>query len=99
MYRIKEVAEITAISVRTLHHYDQIGILVPQKGENLYRLYSDEDIDRLQTILFYKVLVFLKGDPRPFDSGQSVPIKEFIKKRSLTKRAKRTPRGALRIHR
>lgn len=89
MYRIKEVAEITGVSVRTLHHYDQIGLLVPQKGENLYRLYSDEDIDRLQTILFYKVLGFsLKEIQDLLIQDSQDRIKSLLKQEALLKEQK-----------
>ncbi len=58
MYLIKKVSEISGVSVRTLHHYDEIGLLTPQKNENGYRYYSEEDMSLLQTILFYKYLGF-----------------------------------------
>ena len=40
MYLIKYVSEISGVSVRTLHHYDEIGLLSPQKKENGYRYYT-----------------------------------------------------------
>jgi transcriptional activator, tipA family, putative len=58
MYQIKEAAQLSGVSVKTLHHYDKIGLLVPQKSENGYRLYSEADLERLQIILFYKYLGF-----------------------------------------
>lgn len=58
MYLIKKVSEISGVSVRTLHHYDKIGLLSPQKQENGYRYYSEEDMSYLQMILFYKYLGF-----------------------------------------
>ncbi len=58
MYLIKKVSEISGVSVRTLHHYDEIGLLSPKKHENGYRYYSEEDISLLQMILFYKYLEF-----------------------------------------
>jgi DNA-binding transcriptional MerR regulator len=55
MYKVKEVADLAGISVRTLHHYDNIGLLTPAVTEaNGYRLYSEEDLARLQQILFLK---------------------------------------------
>lgn len=54
--------------MRTLHYYDEIGLLSPQKFENGYRYYNNDDIFILQIILFYKYLGFslkdikLKGD-------------------------------------
>lgn len=51
----KEVAKLTGISVRTLHHYDQIGLLCPdRKKENGYREYSEADLEKLQQILFFR---------------------------------------------
>lgn len=50
-----EVATLTGISVRTLHHYDEIQILSPNRNsENGYRQYNDTDLDKLQQILFFK---------------------------------------------
>lgn len=57
--KIKEVANLVGISVRTLHHYDQIGLLVPSGATAAgYRLYSDNDLEVLQQILFFKELGF-----------------------------------------
>lgn len=58
MYLVQEAAKMSGVSVRTLHYYDHIGLLSPDKKENNYRLYSEEDLDRLQQILFYKYLGF-----------------------------------------
>ena len=58
MYHIKEAAELSGVSVKTLHYYDKIGLLVPVKSENGYRTYSQEDLERLQVILYYKYLGF-----------------------------------------
>ncbi|WP_141432105.1 MerR family transcriptional regulator [Bacillus sp. 03113] len=57
--RVKEVADLVGISVRTLHHYDEIGLLTPEETtEAGYRLYSDENLSTLQQILFFKELGF-----------------------------------------
>ena len=58
MYLIKQVSEISGVSVRTLHHYDEIGLLSPKKQENGYRYYTDEELSQLQMILYYKYLGF-----------------------------------------
>lgn len=58
MYLIKKVSDISGVSVRTLHHYDEIGLLSPRKNENGYRYYSEDDMSLLQMILFYKYLRF-----------------------------------------
>ena len=57
MLKIKEVANLVGISVRTLHHYDEIGLLKPSRvGDNGYRYYGEESVLRLQQILFYREL-------------------------------------------
>ncbi|SDD37509.1 DNA-binding transcriptional regulator, MerR family [Paenibacillus sp. UNCCL117] len=57
--KVREVADLTGISVRTLHHYDEIGLLVPDgTTEAGYRLYSDDNLAMLQQILFYRELGF-----------------------------------------
>lgn len=58
MYLVNETAEISGVSVRTLHYYDQIDLLSPSKADNQYRYYTDADFQRLQMILFYKYLGF-----------------------------------------
>lgn len=58
-YRVKEVAEMVGISVRTLHHYDQVGLLKPESLSPAgYRHYNDRDLERLQQVLFFKELGF-----------------------------------------
>lgn len=64
MYKIQEAARIACVSVRTLRHYDQIGLLVPTKAENGYRLYSEADMDALQSILYFRYLGFPLGEIR-----------------------------------
>lgn len=47
--KVKEVAELFGISIRTLHHYDKIGLLTPSEvTDNRYRLYSEENLETLQ---------------------------------------------------
>jgi DNA-binding transcriptional MerR regulator len=56
---ISEVAQLAGVSVRTLHHYDEIGLLVPSaRSENGYRRYSDDDVRRLSSVLVFKQLGF-----------------------------------------
>ncbi len=56
---VGQVAGISGVTVRTLHHYDEVGLLSPG-GRSLagYRLYSEEDLERLERILYYKELGF-----------------------------------------
>ena len=59
MKTVTEVARITGVSVRTLHHYDAIGLLRPTAvTEAGYRLYDNNALGRLQTILLFRQLQF-----------------------------------------
>ena len=54
---VGEVARLSGVTVRTLHHYDQIGLLVPSgRTGSGYRAYDDRDIERLQEILAHREL-------------------------------------------
>lgn len=56
---VKQVSELTGISVRTLQYYDEIGLLAPTKlTDSGYRLYDDAALGTLQQILFFKELDF-----------------------------------------
>lgn len=58
-YLVKEVADMAGISVRMLHHYDKIGLLKPESVSPAgYRLYTDQELEKLQQVLFYKELDF-----------------------------------------
>ena len=55
MRTVKEISDLTGISVRTLHYYDEIGLLKPtQKSDAGYRLYDDKALETLQQILFFR---------------------------------------------
>lgn len=56
--QIKEFAEFTGVSVRTLHYYDEIGLLTPAHvdGHTGYRFYDETSLLRMQEILFYREL-------------------------------------------
>lgn len=58
--QIKEFAELTSVSVCTLHYYDEIGLLKPSfvDEQNGYRFYDEASLERMQEILFYRELDF-----------------------------------------
>src|SRR5688572_5006272 len=92
-YRVKDVARIAGVSVRTLHHYDEIGLLVPRTRSGAgYRLYNDDDLFRLQQILLGRELgLSLEeirsslDDPR-FDRRKAL----LAQREQLRKRARQT---------
>jgi DNA-binding transcriptional MerR regulator len=54
-----QVAKLAGVTVRTLHHYDELGLVRPsQRSEAGYRLYEDRDLERLQQGLFFRELGF-----------------------------------------
>lgn len=58
-YSVGQVAGFAGVTVRTLHHYDEIGLLRPSARSTAgHRRYDDADLDRLQSILFYRELGF-----------------------------------------
>ena len=80
MLTVHEVSELAGVSVRTLHHYDAVGLLKPtcvtQAG---YRLYDDAAIKRLQTILFFRELQFSLKEIRTILDDPGFDQKEALR--------------------
>jgi MerR family transcriptional regulator, thiopeptide resistance regulator len=58
-YAVSQVAKLAGVTVRTLHHYDEIGLLSPGERTSAgYRRYNETDLERLQQILYYRELGF-----------------------------------------
>lgn len=81
---IKEVADIAKVSVRTLQHYDKIGLLVPSRNKwNDYRIYSKDDISKLQQICFFKACGFSLAkiqtllDSSSFDRNKAFALQKY----------------------
>ena len=81
--KINEVAKLTGVSVRTLQYYDEIGLLIPKKLGNGYRDYSDENLDKLQKILFYRFLKFKLNDIKELLDGEIDGLKILELQREL----------------
>ena len=65
MRTVSEVAELTGVTVRALHHYDELGLLCPsERSEAGYRLYSYDDLARLREILIWRRLGFSLNEIR-----------------------------------
>lgn len=76
MKTVKEVSRVTGVSVRTLHHYDAIGLLKPTRVTDAgYRLYDDTALARMQSILLFRELQFpLKEIKRILNSPDFDPM-------------------------
>jgi DNA-binding transcriptional MerR regulator len=63
MFTVKQLSKLAGVTPRTLHHYDNIGLLKPSRiGANGYRYYGEEALLKLQQILFYRELDFPLDD-------------------------------------
>lgn len=92
-YRVKDVARIAGISVRTLHYYDEIGLLVPPtRSDAGYRLYDDDSLLRLQQILIGRELGLTLEEIRGSLDDPNFNHKEALLRQrdALEKRARAT---------
>lgn len=87
MRTVKQVAELSGVSVRTLQYYDEIGVFKPTEiSDSGYRLYDDEALNVLQQILFFKELDFPLSDIRKIMKDPKYDkINAFKKQKELIK--------------
>lgn len=95
-YRIQAFAELAGVTVRTLHHYDRLGLLVPQRcpGANRadasgYRLYTAADLERLEQIVALRFLGFPLRQIQALLVGQALPLKQALRLQQSLLRQKR----------
>lgn len=85
LYRAQEFAKLAGVTVRTLHHYDRLGLLKPSgRSESGYRLYSNRDLLRLEQILMLKLLGLPLTDIGKLLCGRQL---DFLTTLRLQKRA------------
>ncbi|HEV2636726.1 MAG TPA: MerR family transcriptional regulator [Actinocrinis sp.] len=84
-YSVGQVSRIAKVTVRTLHHYDQIVLLSPSgRTAAGYRRYDDADLDRLQQILFYRELGFsLEEIASILDDRDGTPSEHLLRQHGL----------------
>lgn len=88
--KISEVASLTGITVRTLHYYDEVGLLVPTKTtENGYRVYTKEDLEKLQNILFFREMDFSLNDIKDIINNPSFDREKSLKNHKMLLEKKR----------
>lgn len=63
-YSVGQFAQLTGVSVRALHHYEEQGLLLPQRSANGYRIYGEDEEDRLQQVLLYREMGLRLADIR-----------------------------------
>jgi DNA-binding transcriptional MerR regulator len=82
---VRRLARMAGVSVRTLHHYDKVGLLSPKSRTKAgYRLYGQEELFRLQQILFYKEMDFpLPEIARILDEPDFNPVDSLLSHRKL----------------
>ncbi len=81
MYTVKKLSAISGVSVRTLQHYDNIGLFEPSRiGENGYRYYDEDKILELQQILFFKELDFPLSEIKEIMDDPNFSIEESLLK-------------------
>lgn len=92
LYSVKEVAAASGVSIRTLHVYDEMGLLIPaSRTESRYRLYGEGELLRLQQILFYKELDFSLQEIKDILDAPDFDIVQALEhhKKALEERHKR----------
>ena len=84
-YTVGEVARFAGVTVRTLHHYDEVGLLVPSgRTAAGYRQYADADLERLQRILCYRELGFgLEDIAAILDDPRNDPVDHLRRQHEL----------------
>ncbi|MGH9528887.1 MAG: MerR family transcriptional regulator [Terriglobales bacterium] len=94
-YKINEFAKVAGVTVRTLHHYDRLGLLTPKRTGAGYRLYALGDLERLEQVIALKFLglplkqikVLLDRDPLQLSNALRMQCTVLQEKRRLLARA------------
>lgn len=84
LYTVKEVAKFTGVTIKTLHHYHKIGLLIPNEISDAgYRLYGEKELERLQQILFYRELDFSLNDIKKALEDEPNRLECLVKQKEL----------------
>ncbi|MGP8243484.1 MAG: MerR family transcriptional regulator [Bryobacteraceae bacterium] len=88
MYQARQFANLAGVTVRTLHHYDRMGLLRPRRSQSGYRLYGDRDLERLEQIVALKFIGVSLGDIRSL-LDKRVPFASALRRQRRTLEQKR----------
>jgi len=87
LYTVKEVSELSHVTVKTLHHYHKIGLLYPREVSNAgYRLYGTKELERLQQILAYRELDIPLGQIKELLDNQADRLSVLTRQEALLQR-------------
>ncbi|WP_196139538.1 MerR family transcriptional regulator [Aliikangiella sp. G2MR2-5] len=92
-YSVKQLAKMAGVTVKTLHHYDKLGLLQPAfRSSSGYRFYKGEQILRLQQILFYRELEFSLKEIKTILSAPEFSLLQSLEfqRKALANRVDRT---------
>ena len=88
---VGQVAETFGVTVRTLHHYDEVGLLHPSERSHAgYRLYSGEDLERLGTVVLYRRLGFPLEEIRELLEADGTQVVEHLRRQRDAVQARRS---------
>jgi DNA-binding transcriptional MerR regulator len=83
---VGEVARLAGVTVRTLHHYDAIGLVSPiDRTPSGYRLYGERDLDRLHAVLAYRELGLALEDVSALLDGTANPLEHLRRQHDLVR--------------
>src|ERR1051325_255566 len=91
MYRVREFAQLAGVTVRALHHYDELGLLKPlRKPQTNYRIYRESDFARLEQIVVLKFLGIPLRDMAPLlKQAKAANLRLVLQKQRRVLREKR----------
>ena len=89
-YAVHELAELSGCTVRTLHHYDELGLVRARRAANGYRRYGPEEVDRLQQVLLYREADLALGDIKRLLDDPSFDARDALAGHLRELRSRRT---------
>ena len=77
-YTVKQLADLSGVSVRTLHHYEDVGLLHPARRDNGYRAYAQTDVERLQQVLLFRACGMQLEDIRALLDAPDFDVRQAL---------------------
>lgn len=78
-YTVKELARLSGVSVRTLHYYEEVGLLAPRRRANGYRVFDADDAARLQQVLLYRDAGMALADIKALLDDESFDVRAALR--------------------